>query len=221
MKNAWITCFVLLTTIGINAQTGVSGGLSLLKGFGVDKVYTGVHLGIEIPKDDEVSFFVRMTTTLRNYETGQITGQAIDPTTTSPQVVTTDCRFGTSYFNIEGGTRYYLGNGYDYGWSAYGGTLFTLSTMGIRRDVTGTIDESKYQFVSSDNYEYTSKGRTIAVNIGLNAGVKNHFSFGMLYFDVTAGYALFALNSNALARDYSSYSPLLFTFNLGFRKDIF
>lgn len=215
--------FVLLVCIALaiygNAQTGVSGGLTMIKGFGVPKAYPGIHIGVEIPRDDQVSFYGRVTATLSNMsdKTFSANAEARD-LSTSPQVKTVPYTVKMNYINLEGGTRYYIGNGYDYGWCAYGGSVFMISVNSVKAKFSD-FDESKYQL--SDGL--TSKGRILALNLGLNAGVKNHFSFGMLYFDMTLGYSLFAIPSNAMAQQGGGqlYSPLNFAFNMGFRKDLY
>lgn len=221
MQRRILFLFLLITSLS-QAQTGVSGGLSLIKGFGVPKPYPGIHLGVEIPRDDEVSFFARITATLSNYVSDSVMVEAIDPMT-SPQTDYKRVSVGMNYFNIEGGTRYYLGNGYDYGWSAYGGSLLMLSFNPIRMRKDEDFDETKYRFTDpSTGQELGSKGSIVSLSFGLNAGVKNHFAFGMLYFDINLAYALFALPSNQFASVNSgSYSPLILGFNFGFRKDLY
>lgn len=218
MRQLLLLGFVALTVLG-RAQTGVSGGLTMIKGFGVPRAYPGMHIGIEIPRDDEVSYYGRITATLANTadEKGITNAEARD-LMTSPQVMEVEYAVKMNYLNLEGGTRYYLGNGYDYGWSAYGGSLFQLSINTVKADY-GDFDESKYELQDG----LTEKGRILTFNLGLNAGVKNHFSFGMLYFDVTMGYTLFVIPSNQIASQGGSqlYSPLNFGFNLGFRKDLY
>lgn len=215
-----IVLVALLTTLTGMAQTGVSGGVTMIKGFGVPKPYPGMHLGIEIPRDDQISYFGRITGTFSNTgdERGQATVEARDPNTTFPNVMNVGYDYKMNYINIEGGTRYYLGNGYDYGWAAYGGSMFMLSINNIKANYDD-YDETLYKLQEG----FFEKGRIIALNIGLNAGVKNHFSFGMLYFDMSLAYSLFALPSNALASQTGStmFSPLVFSFNLGFRKDLY
>ncbi len=221
MKNNLIIVFFLFVVKLAFAQTGVSSGLTVIKSFGIQKPYTGMHIGLEIPRDDEQSFFGRVTFTLKNKIDDSLYATAIDGTTTFPQQKYAATQFGFSFLNFEGGTRYYIGSGYDFGWSGYGGTIFGVSISNISRKTTGDIDESKYEFVASDNTPYPEKGRIIALNLGLNAGVKNHFAFGMLYFDVTLGYSILALPSNSLAAEYNQFSQLMFSFNFGYRKDIF
>lgn len=218
MKQIVLIGSLLISVFGI-AQTGVSGGLTMIKGFGIPKAYPGIHIGIEIPRDDEVSYFGRLTTTLSNFsdEPGLANAEARD-VMTSPQVKQVKYDVKMNYTNIEGGTRYYLGNGYDYGWSAYGGSMFMLTINSMKANYQD-FDESLYKLQDG----LTEKGRIIALNLGINAGVKNHFSFGMLYFDMSLAYSLFAIPSNTLASQGSQnlYTPLTFSFNLGFRKDLY
>ena len=220
MKKSLLISLLTLFAFAAKAQTGVAGGATLVKGIGYPGVYSGLHLGVEIPRDDMVSFFGRVIATLPNSTSDSIRVEAIDPSTTFPSTKYVPCKFTNSVFNIQAGTRYYLGNGYDYGLSAYGGSIFELSTLGVKKK-SDSYDETKYQFISSTGTPYTNKGRTIAMNLGLNAGIKYNMYFGVIYFDITGSYSLFGLGTNALATDYSRYSPLNFTFNLGFRKDIF
>jgi len=219
MRHAILLGFVALAGFG-RAQTGVSGGLTMIKGFGIPKAYPGIHIGVEIPRDDEVSFYGRVTATLSNATSEQSTTnvEARDPTTTFPNVKQINYNVKMNYINLEGGTRYYIGNGYDYGWSAYGGSVFMLSINSVKANYQD-YDEDKYALPDG----MTERGRILALNLGLNAGVKNHFMFGMLYFDMTLGYALFAIPSNEIANQGGGqlYSPLTFGFNFGFRKDLY
>ncbi|MBI3238726.1 MAG: hypothetical protein HYZ43_07810, partial [Flavobacteriia bacterium] len=65
MKQIVLIGSLLISVLGM-AQTGVSGGITMIKGFGIPKAYPGIHIGVEIPRDDEVSYFGRLTTTLSN-----------------------------------------------------------------------------------------------------------------------------------------------------------
>jgi hypothetical protein len=207
----------------LNAQVGIFGGTSIYKSAYVKGFYTGLQLGAEVPRDDMVSFFGRVTATLPQVSIDTIRLEAIDPTTTFPSVINAEAKFKNSVVNFQFGTRYYLGNGYDYGLSAYGGSIFEISALTVKRTTTESYDETKYQFVSPDAppQPYSQRGSVFLVNLGLSAGVKYNFYFGLVYFDVTGSYNLFPVFTNALSRDYGRASAINFTMNLGFRKDIF
>lgn len=221
MKKYGLIALLVLLGSGSFAQIGVSGGGTVLKSFGIKGAYPGIHLGVEVPRDDMVSFFGRMVLTLPSYVADTILVEAIDPTTTFPSTKYVPTRFGNSYLNFACGTRYYLGNGYDYGISAYGGSTFEISTMGVKRGATGEFDDTKYQFISSSGNEFADRGRVIMMNLGLSAGVKYNFFFGVVYLDITGSYLLFNIASNEFAAYYARVSPLMFSVNVGYRKDIF
>lgn len=217
-----IISFLILVLISCHAytQTGIAVGGTLINGFGSQKNLPGISLGVEIPRDNESSLFIRSSFTTRSTTSESVLFQAIDPLT-SPVVKNGVCDFKNGIFNLEGGTRYYFGEGYDSGLALYGGTIVMMNTNGVvRREATG-VDETKYEFVNSLGNPYTKKGRIISLNIGVNVGIKKHIGVGMVFFDVTAAYSLLGLSSNDLAKDYGTFSPLIFAFNIGFRRDLY
>ena len=60
MKNAILVIAFMMSFI-TSAQVSLSAGGSMLKGFSPDKPYGGFHFGLEIPRDDAVSFYGRFT----------------------------------------------------------------------------------------------------------------------------------------------------------------
>lgn len=213
---------LLFFSHSVFSQTGISVGGSILNGFGTQKRLPALNLGIEIPRDNESSLYIRTTFSTRSTTTEQVTFQAID-NQTFPVIQNGKCDFKTGYFNLEGGTRYYFGEGYDSGLALYGGTMLMLNTTGVVRREAEGVDETKYEFVNSIGESYDKKGRILSFNIGLNVGVKKHVGVGMFFFDITGAYSIFALTSNSLAADYGKelFSPLMFSFNFGFRRDLY
>ncbi len=211
---------VLFFSHTVFSQTGISVGGSIINGFGSQKYLPGINLGVEIPRDNESSFFIRASFTSRSKSTETVLFQAIDPLT-SPVVKNGVSDFKNGMFNLEGGTRYYFGEGYDSGMALYGGTIVMLNTNGVVRKEASGVDETKYEFVNSLGEPYPQKGRIVSLNIGLNVGFKKHIGVGMVFFDVTAAYSILGLSSNDLANEYGTFSPLIFAFNLGFRRDLY
>jgi hypothetical protein len=211
---------VLFFSHTVFSQTGISAGGSIINGFGSEKYLPGINLGIEIPRDNESSLYVRASFTSRSTSTETVLFQAIDPLT-SPVVKNGVSDFKNGMFNLEGGTRYYFGEGYDSGMALYGGTMVMLNTNGVVRKEASGVDETKYEFVNSLGEPYPKKGRIVSLNIGLNVGIKKHIGVGMVFFDVTAAYSILGLSSNDLANQYGTFSPLVFAFNLGFRRDLY
>lgn len=211
---------VLFFSHTVFSQTGISAGGSIINGFGSEKYLPGINLGVEIPRDNESSLYVRASFTTRSTSTETVLFQAIDPLT-SPVVKNGVSDFKNGMFNLEGGTRYYFGEGYDSGMALYGGTMVMLNTNGVVRKEASGVDETKYEFVNSLGEPYPKKGRIVSLNIGLNVGIKKHIGVGMVFFDVTAAYSILGLSSNDLANQYGTFSPLVFAFNLGFRRDLY
>lgn len=206
-----------------SAQTGVSGGMTMLKPFGLRNYYPGLHIGVEIPTNDQATIFLRLTGTLRNNYVDTVWYEAID-FTTSPQILEVPVKFGSGHINFEGGNRYYIGNGYDdFGISAYGGTVYQLYTMGVKRKNQVDVDETKYVFKDNSGQAVSmpEKGRIIAFALGLNGGVQYNMAASTFYFDVSATYNLFAFASNSLASNYSNYSQLNFAMSIGYRRTLF
>ena len=221
MRNS-IVLFVAIFQLSILfSQTGISGGLSTLKGFGAPKAHMGMHLGVEIPRDDQVSFYGRVTGHLSNTDPdrGMTYVTAIDQTTVPYQE---NVYYSTkvNYVILEGGSRYYIGDGYDSGFGAYGGSNFSLLFNSVKRKYDD-YDVMKYELPEGE----LIKGSIFNLGVGLTGGVKNTFAgIGTLYFDVNVSYVLLSLPNNATAQavQYSGMvKPLIFNFALGFRRELY
>lgn len=217
-KTLLFLCLLLVSRLW--SQVGLEGGFTMLKGFGTKGMYPGLHIGLEIPKDDQISFFGRLAVAFPKSFPDSAYYEARDYTIT-PSVITGPIALRQSVISLMGGNRYYLGSGYDYGFSAYGGTMIMLQYTTVKLRYDGSVDPTKYVIKDNDGSDLPTKGGIFGLSFGLNAGVKNHFSFGMLYFDLTLSYALLAVPNNTLPSYYSSYSPLQFSANIGFRKDLY
>jgi hypothetical protein len=197
-------------------QFGVMVGPSVMRPFGVQKTFVGFHLGGEYSLDDATSYFGRFThylgatDPLRNVTPLQALNATFPYAETS---FTTS----TNYTCLSGGARYYLGDGYETGLSAYGGSTINLVFNSIKAEFE-PYDESKY--ILPDGFN--RKGNAFGFGIGLQGGVKYGIvSLGTIYFDLGLDYLIAYQGSNTMA-SYSPYlSNILFQFNLGFRKDLF
>ena len=223
-KSIYIAVICLLSC---NAQSQVSLNLGLgpLKGFGVPKSFFGFHGGIELPRNNDVTFYLRLGYYLPKKEEQSTTTNvtAID-LTTSPYNLSVSYLTSTNYTTIEGGTRYYLGNDYDNGFSIYGGSNFMLILNSVKRNYEKYDLKGQYNwendYVLSESEEV--KGTIISVALGLQGGVKYTFpARGTIYADITGSYALFAKASNNTAANSNLYAPMIFIFNVGFRKDLY
>lgn len=220
MKKILLSFFVVLALIS-KAQVGIGGGFSMLKPFGAQLPSMGVMLMGEYPKDDLSSFYARALfyeKTLDEFKQ-YTTANALLPTT-QPSFTTVSYSNSMNYTVIEGGNRYYVGEGYDSGFGIYGGGNMSMIFNKVVRNFDD-YDQTNYQLSQQD---YITRGSIFNVAFGLNGGLKYTFSgVGTLMLDGSVSYLIFSTASNTVAQGVAStlYSPLLFSFNLGFRKDIY
>lgn len=216
---------LILFAFTIQSQVSLNLGSGVLKGFGVPKSFFGFHGGFELPRNNDVTFYVRMGYYLPRKEDDTIStlvtaiNQLSNPSTLSVNYLTS-----TNYTTIEGGTRYYLGNDYDNGFSVYGGSNFMLIINSVKRkyeklDVSGQYTwENDYELPASEE----AKGTYLSLAVGLQGGVKYTIpARGTIYADITGNYALFRKASNLTAYNSALVKPLVFIFNIGFRKDLY
>ncbi len=212
--------FVILIFIGLSsasyAQLGISAGAQLLYGFGSNQLFKGLNLGVEIPRTEQSSILVRAYATLRNTYKDSTYAEAIDPLTSSV-MMRVDMRNGISTFGLEGGMRrYFLGSNFDYGFSLYGGSMFSFSLYHMTSKVLSPIDESLYALPNR------SQGSVFMLNFGLNGGMKKQFTFGTLFMDLSLSYAIVATGSAKFTGiSQGKLSMLNFGCVVGYRKDLF
>lgn len=193
----------------------------MLKGFGTPGNWGGLHIGLEIPRDDAISIYGRLAHHFARSGQDSLPFSAIaNDVMTSPYVITVNGVSRMNYTTLEGGTRYYLGDGYDFGWAAYGGSNLMLIFNGVRNRYD-EFDETLYTLSNTSG----DRGSIFSLAFGLSGGLKYSFEeIGTLYFDMSLNYVIFGQASNeAAAQQFQQgglYQPLLFTFNMGFRRDI-
>ena len=215
------TIILMLLAFGSSAQLSISAGTSMLKQFQPTKPWGGFHVSLEIPRDDAISLYGRYTHHFKQ--------DTQDPFTPSDYMIYVEPRDPNSgaigefigatpsmnYNIIEGGTRYYLGNGFDYGWAAYGGSNFLLAFNKIKVEYD-PYDEAIFQVAEASRLD----GSIISLGFGLGGGAKySTATMGTFYLDLNVAYMIFAQgNKNPLFTEM--YNPLIFSLNLGYRKDI-
>lgn len=234
MKNILVVILVLTLTNLANAQVSLSAGGGIANGFSTDQSFTGLNGGFEMPRSNDVTFYGRIGHFFSRKGENTNTTQAFNNNPSdliysiqAPYV------YKFNYTTFEGGTRYYLMNDYDNGFSAYGGTNFMLSFNSIKRkyerDASYGVDiiENWQNNYSIDPNE-SEKANMINLSIGLQGGVKYTIAgTGTVYFDVSGQYTIFntAQNENFAINYLNSfdnqYSRLFFIFSVGFRKDLY
>ncbi len=213
----------LLTHLSLS-QISINAGTGLLKGFTTDKSFFGLNAGIEMPRSNDVTFYGRIGHYFPRFEE-QVNSTFVTASdfTTIPYQLSVNYQSKMNYTTFEGGTRYYLGNDYDNGFSLYGGGNFMLYINSVKRDyekedATGNYSwEANYQLPTNE----PEKGKIISIAMGLQGGMKYTIpATGTFYFDVNGQYSIFGQASN---NNISTelYSPLFFTINIGYRKDLY
>jgi hypothetical protein len=205
------------------SQISANAGLGTLNGFGVEKTFYGINLGLEYPRSDKNTLFGRISYYIpRNEDDSTLESVYAISTTTSPYSLQRNFIVSTGYLTVEGGTRFYLINGYDNGFSVYGGSTVLLCVNNIKKkfaDWDYPYDEAEYQ------YNGDSKGTILNLGVGLQGGLKYTIpSIGSIFCDLGGSYLIIRQASNNtvnLSTNYPFNSALLFTFNLGFRKDFY
>jgi len=226
MESSMKKFLVVLVMIALGgtatAQVGISGGGSMLKGFGTPGVWGGLHFGLEIPRDDAISIYGRLAHHFaRSGQDSIFTSAIANDVTTTPYVIDVNGVSRMNYTTLEGGTRYYLGDGYDFGFAAYGGSNLMLIFNGVRNRFDN-FDQTEYTLIDNSGGD---RGSIFSLAFGLSGGMKYSLEeIGTFYFDLSLNYVIFGQASNdAAAQQFAQgglYQPLIFTFNAGFRRDI-
>ena len=231
MKYISLLLFALSLTFQSNAQLSYGGGLSLTRFFNTQSIQNqslsmpGLHAHIEIPRSGDVTLYGRVSYLFpkANYDTLTSYVTAINPNA-NPYILAVNSRFKTSYFTLEGGNRYYIGNDYDNGFAGYGGSGIILGLGKVykaydSKDVTGQYNwEQTHQANPAD----ISEGRLFTLGGYLQGGVKYTIpAIGTIYTDVTLNYLLLANANNNTAASTEYLSPLFFNFAIGFKKDLY
>ena len=215
MKNIIVIIIIAMSSFG-NAQVGISAGTSMLLPFkqGV-KPYAGFHIGVEIPRDDQMSIYGRYTHHF-SQNTPFTYSLFATPININDglQYISVEANPSMNYNMLEGGARYYLGDGFDYGWAGYGGTNVMLILNKVKGNY-GDFDDALYQIELAQRVD----GSLFCLGAGLGGGVKySDARIGTFYFDLNLNYIIFAYPSSS-NMNTSLFSPLIFNFNLGYRRD--
>jgi hypothetical protein len=227
MKNMklLIAFLMIVVSLPLISQISLNAGTGLIKGFTVPKPFFGFHGGIELPRSNDETFYGRIGYYFPQKEditfSTYVTAADVN---TQPNVLTVNYVTKTNYFTIEGGTRRYLGNDYDNGFSLYGGTNAMLVFNTVKRDYEKYDATGQYQW--EPNYltspSEQDKGNVLSLAVGLQGGLKYTIpAAGTLYFDINGQYAIFGKANNVTASNTNLYSQLFFSFNVGFRKDLY
>jgi hypothetical protein len=223
IKSIFFILFFSFLSSEFFSQISANAGLGTLNGFGVKKTFVGLNLGLEYPRSNQTTIYGRIAYYVprNNIDSTQAYASAIS-TTTFPYTLPRNYTISTGYLTIEGGTRNYLINGYDNGFSVYGGSTILLCVNNIKKKFA----DWNYSYNEADYENYgDSKGTILNLGVGLQGGLKYTFpSIGSIFLDFSGNYLVIRQASNEMIGESTNYpfdSALLFTFNLGFRKDFY
>jgi len=225
MKSILIASFLFLTPLFSFAQVSFDGGSGILKGFGAPKSFANVHLGIEVPRSTDQSIYGRFSYFFPVNEGANLsTNVTANNFSVNPYNLTVNFDRSTNYSLFEGGTRRYVGNDYDYGFSGYSGSNFMVIVNKVKNNYEK--EDATGQYTWANNYSLSPgeelEGTVLSIGVGLQAGVKYTFpAIGTVYADLSGEYLLFGQASNQTAYNSQLLSNIFFIFNVGFRKDLY
>ena len=214
--------FFTFLSLSSFAQYGVSAGLNTLRGFGVDKTFVGFNIGLELPRDYETSLYLKASFYAKSKATPSsgfsVNLEPLDPNNFNLGFVDV-LENSYNYTTIEGGVRYYLFDGYDNCFALYGGSnLMGIINRGKRR--FSDYDETQYRLPASEK----DNGTILALALGFSGGAKYTVpAVGTFFMEASGDYIIIPMASNDAIQQISQsfYSPLLFAFTIGFRKDFY
>jgi hypothetical protein len=231
MKYISLLFFALSLTSQLNAQFSYGGGLTLTRFFNTQSIQNqnltmpGLHAHVEIPRSGDVTLYGRVSYMFpkANYDTLTSYVTAINPNA-NPYILAVNSRFKTSYFTLEGGNRYYIGNDYDNGFAGYGGSGIIIGLGKVYKAYDPKDVSGQYSWEQSHQPDPSeiSEGRLFTLGGYLQGGVKYTIpAIGTIYTDVTLNYLLLANANNNTAASTDYLSPLFFNFAVGFKKDLY
>jgi hypothetical protein len=231
MKSITLLFFALCLSFQMNAQFSYGGGLSLTRFFNTQSIQNqrlsmpGLHAHVEIPRSGDVTLYGRVSYMFpkANYDTLTSYVTAINPNA-NPYILAVNSRYKTSYFTLEGGNRYYIGNDYDNGFAGYGGSGIILGLGKVFKDYEAKDVTGQYNWEQTHQADPTdiSEGRIFTLGGYLQGGLKYTIpAIGTVYTDVTLNYLLLANANNNTAASTEYLSPLFFNFAVGFKKDLY
>ncbi|MBM3424866.1 MAG: hypothetical protein FJY06_05130 [Bacteroidetes bacterium] len=200
-------------------QISISGGTGILNGVGTGSKPLGFHLGLELPRSSDLTFYVRGAAYLPSggADTNYANMTAISLTTV-PYTLTVPYQNRSSTYYFEGGTRSYMLNDYDNGFGLYGGSVLGVGINQTRKEYEDYDWEGKYLPSNGDE----RKGNYYYLALGIQGGMKYTIPIrGTIYFDMTGTYSVLGFANNATGNSSLTYSPLNFLFSLGYRRDLY
>jgi len=222
-KKYWIglLVFVLSSLSNVSfSQYSLGGGLSSFHGLNVDVNRYGFNFFAEVPRTSDNTFFIRAAYMIpvRYYDSTAVSAKpGVYPSSVNADIVNK-----TSYFAVDGGTRYYFVNDYDIGFGVFAGGHIKgiLSSYSAKYRLPGSLNIDDYETSDFPAQPLTnlSPQYSLLFAFGGTIGVKYQLPLrGALTFDV--GLEIISRLYDPSIILGNEISPLSFSFNLGYRFD--
>jgi hypothetical protein len=220
---------VSFTTLSLSAQLGIGGGFTTLLEFGNKKPFFGLNFVVEYPRNNEVVFYGRLHYLFKNTsytDYGSVAAFPKDPSIVNYQDVPIQQEYSINYFTIDGGTRYYLINGFDEGFSLYGGAnvgLIFNKLHYFKNYRLGEYDENT--FFVDESYKLSLEKETDALLVRLALGFTGGMKYtipavGSFFLEFNPNLSLFVI-PNKEGVPTNTYKQVFFNINIGYRKEIY
>jgi len=207
------------------AQLSIGGGASLLSEFGGKGTKYGLNIIVEKPRNNETTFTGRMVYAFANEHKELVPGGGLPATAKdSSETISVPIYSSSSmdYLMLDFGTRTYIINGFDEGFSLYGGTQLGGILNRVKWGNTINYDDSKYTIMPSllDPWRNGGEGSIIRFHIGLNGGGKYTIpNLGSFFFE--AGVHLTPIVISSVDLPQGLVNSVFFNFNIGFRRELY
>src|SRR5690554_6214981 len=201
---------VFFSTTSI-AQVSVGGGGTSLHGLNSSINRYGINLFVELPRSADNTFLLRASYLIPNKSSKRLQDQ------TEFNGVSGVVK--TSYFSIDGGTRFYFFNDYDIGTSMYAGGYI----KGILSSYHGYRDDGMSPIDTINVYPQTQRPEySVLFAFGGTVGVKHQLPRGALMFDLGLELVSRLMDPGFVLgfdKQGGFISPLSLHFNLAYRFD--
>jgi len=211
------------------AQFSLGGGLSSVMAYGRKSSGYGLNFVAELPRNNDLTFTGSITYTFPREINQVLSGTGLpaiakDPNTTPQNINLPIFNYESiNYLIVSAGQRFYILNGFDEGFSLYGGTMFGFTFNKVKWRQTVQYDDSKYTVDSEllSKWSRKDEGSILRIQVAFNGGMKYTIpNFGSFFFDAGLYLTLLPMISSEDV-PMSLYQSVYFNANIGFRKELY
>lgn len=194
-------------------RVGIGGTFDIMNPVGKKKFMPGVSVFVDVPKSGSMAIYGKLGYYFPvKYTDSNAYVIAIDPMT-SPYQRTAQNETKISTFSLQGGTKYFVGNDYNVGFSGQFDTHFKLMFSPVKSRITG-YDATKYQ-PDPNNQQTAASYKALGLYAGASAGLKYSKPWGTLFASASLDILLYTNYVTPIT------SLFVFGFHVGYRRDIY